>query len=364
MNILIYLGHPAQYLFLRETINRLHFKCHKTTILIKTKDVLENLLKEDGLEYVNILPRTRGNSKFSILCSLIKRILILFPLIIKEKPNLLIGSDAPFAILGKILRINRITVIEDDYQVIKTLGDLTYPFTQTILCPEVCDVGKWTKKKVGYSGYMKLAYLHPNIFNPDNKILSKYNLPHKYAIIRLSKLNAHHDFGITGIDKKILDKIITLFNSYNISVYISSEGNLENNYSQYLLKIKPQDMHQVLFHATILVSDSQSMSVEAAILGVPSIRVSSFIGKISVLEELEHKYELTYGFLPEQSDAMFGKIEELLNTPNLKEDWQYRRQRMLQDKIDVTAFMVWFIENYPDSVKIMKENPNYQYNFK
>ena len=39
MNILIYLGHPAQYLFLRETINRLHFKCHKTTILIKTKDV-------------------------------------------------------------------------------------------------------------------------------------------------------------------------------------------------------------------------------------------------------------------------------------------------------------------------------------
>ena len=123
-------------------------------------------------------------------------------------------------------------------------------------------------------------------------------------------------------------------------------------------------MHQVLFHATILVSDSQSMSVEAAILGVPSIRVSSFIGKISVLEELEHKYELTYGFLPEQSDAMFGKIEELLNTPNLKEDWQYRRQRMLQDKIDVTAFMVWFIENYPDSVKIMKENPNYQYNFK
>ena len=61
---------------------------------------------------------------------------------------------------------------------------------------------------------------------------------------------------------------------------------------------------------------------------------------------------------------MFGKIEELLNTPNLKEEWQYRRQRMLQDKIDVTAFMVWFIENYPDSVKIMKENPNYQYNFK
>jgi hypothetical protein len=31
---------------------------------------------------------------------------------------------------------------------------------------------------------------------------------------------------------------------------------------------------------------------------------------------------------------------------------------MLSDKIDVTAFMVWFVENYPESVKIMKENPD------
>jgi hypothetical protein len=66
----------------------------------------------------------------------------------------------------------------------------------------------------------------------------------------------------------------------------------------------------------------------------------------------------------EQSEAMFEKIEELLSIPNLKEEWQQRRQRMLQDKIDVSAFFVWFIENYPDSAKIMKENPDYQYDFK
>jgi hypothetical protein len=37
---------------------------------------------------------------------------------------------------------------------------------------------------------------------------------------------------------------------------------------------------------------------------------------------------------------------------------------MIKDKIDVTAFMVWFIENYPESKRIMKENPDYQYKFK
>ena len=37
---------------------------------------------------------------------------------------------------------------------------------------------------------------------------------------------------------------------------------------------------------------------------------------------------------------------------------------MLDDNIDVTSFFTWFIENYPESQKIMKENPGYQYEFK
>ncbi len=34
------------------------------------------------------------------------------------------------------------------------------------------------------------------------------------------------------------------------------------------------------------------------------------------------------------------------------------------DKIDVTTFLVWFVENYPQSVKVMKENPDYQHRSK
>jgi hypothetical protein len=37
---------------------------------------------------------------------------------------------------------------------------------------------------------------------------------------------------------------------------------------------------------------------------------------------------------------------------------------MLSEKIDVTAFLVWFIENYPESVTVMRQNPDYQYNFR
>ena len=110
--------------------------------------------------------------------------------------------------------------------------------------------------------------------------------------------------------------------------------------------------------------DSQSMSVEAAMLGIPSLRYSSFAGKISVLEELEHVYNLTYGIKIGNESELILKLNWLLNTDDLNQEFQRRRQKMLADKIDVTGFLVWFIENYPQSVKTMKDNPDYQWNFK
>ena len=68
--------------------------------------------------------------------------------------------------------------------------------------------------------------------------------------------------------------------------------------------------------------------------------------------------------MPDNAEAMFQKIDELLAITDLKVEWQKRRQEMLKDKIDVSAFFTWFIENYPNSVNVMKENSDYQYNFK
>jgi phenylacetate-CoA ligase len=47
-----------------------------------------------------------------------------------------------------------------------------------------------------------------------------------------------------------------------------------------------------------------------------------------------------------------------------KKSYLSKREKLLEDKIDVTAFMVWFIENYPKSVIKMKENLGIQYKFR
>ncbi len=364
MNYLFYFGHPAQYLFLRETIKRLSdSNKHVITILIKTKDVLEDLIKSDGFDYTNILPVERGKTKASIILSLLKRLKIMYRIIKKIKPDLMIGTDASIAQLGFIMHINSVTITEDDYQVIKSLARLSYPFTNVILCPRVCDVGKWENKKVGYNGYMKLGYLHPNIFKPDDSVIRKYNIANKFVLIRLARLRAHHDFNNSGIDSSLLDELLSTISENGLKVYISSESKVENKYSDYLLKIAPQDMHQVLAQAQLLISDSQSMSVEAAMLGVPSIRYSNFTGKISVLEELEQKYELSFGVQSSDKHAIISRLKNLLSKTVLKTEFQERQKRMLGDKIDVSAFLVWFLENYPESLREMKINPGYQQRF-
>ena len=63
MKILIYIGHPAQFLFFKNFIKQEKQKGNEVVVLIKSKDVLEELIKKEGIEYVNIVRTERKNNK-------------------------------------------------------------------------------------------------------------------------------------------------------------------------------------------------------------------------------------------------------------------------------------------------------------
>lgn len=358
MKLLFYFGHPAQYHFLKFSIRELRALGHQVIIVIKTKDVLEDLLKEDKEEYINILPEGRKHKRLSILLSLLKRDIRLFGFAFKKRFDLFIGTDPSLSHVGWLLRVPCITVLEDDHEVIPDLARLTYPFTTHILVPEVVRVGKYERKKIGYAGYMKLAYLHPNWFRENPVHTQK-----PYIILRLSKLEAHHDFGVRGISESFLEKLVDQCIKYG-DVYISCERPVSEKYKSFVNVIKPSRIHNLLAGSSLIISDSQSMTVEAAMLGIPSVRISDLVGRLSVLEELEHKYGLTFGFRPDDCEGVFKKVRELTNDANISQSFQRRRDRMLNDKIDVTAFLIWFFDNYPKSVEKMREYPDYQFRFK
>ncbi|PID88776.1 MAG: hypothetical protein CSB02_00980, partial [Bacteroidia bacterium] len=281
------------------------------------------------------------------------------------QPDVIVGTG-DFSYVTKKLGIPSIFLGEDDANLniplfLWTL--VTYGGFSSILAPEGVNNSIWNKKTTFYHGYHKLAYLHPNQFTPDKAVVQKYfSAEEPYFILRFAKLNAYHDINAKGINTQVAQKIIDLLKSKG-NIYITAERELEPQFEQYRLKIDPLDIHHVLAFSHLYIGDSQSMAVEAAMLGVPSVRFNDFAGKISVLEELEHKYKLTFGIKTDNPNKLYQTITDLLVLEHLKEEFQQRRQTMLADKIDVTAFLNWFIENYPKSATVMKEQPDYQFNF-
>ena len=56
---LFFFFHPSKYHVFKNTINILKSKGHTCDVLITSKDVLEDLIKNEGWEYTNIFPEGR-----------------------------------------------------------------------------------------------------------------------------------------------------------------------------------------------------------------------------------------------------------------------------------------------------------------
>ena len=252
---------------------------------------------------------------------------------------------------------------DDDDEVEPLFVKYGHPFADTILSP--VDTPRKSKKTVYVNAYHELAYLHPNHFKPDPSVLQDAGVKEgdPFFIMRFNAFKAHHDVGVVGLTIENKRRLVDYLSSKG-KVFITTERDIDDEFKPYQLKVSPEKAHSLMYYATMLVGDSQTMTSEAAVLGTPAIRCNTFVGRIHYLEEEEHKYGLTYGFRPDQAEEMFKKIEELLSMPNLKEEWQVRRQKMLSEKIDYAQFLTWFIENYPGSQKIMRENPDYQFRFR
>jgi len=144
-----------------------------------------------------------------------------------------------------------------------------------------------------------------------------------------------------------------------MKVFISSEGELPENLKPYQIRIPAEKMHDALAFATLFIGEGATMASECAMLGTPSIYVNS-------LDPLTIKEQESYGLLFDyrNADGVLEKAVELLNQEDLKEDFQIKKEKLLSEKIDVTAFTIWFIENYPQSLETVKKDPTYPLRFK
>ena len=367
MNILVQLNHPAHFHYYKNSIQKWKDNGHEVFVLIKTKDVLEKLLQEANIPYYNINKKVHRNSKIGVFLDMVIRDCRVFSFCLKNKIDILTGSSVEVAHVGWLLRRPAVCTGEDDAAVIPAYVKWVSPFLKIKLSPVSCNSGKLEKKTIKYASYHELAYLHPNHFHADKSVVERYfPADSPYFILRFASLKAHHDTGIKGINAEIAQKLIDILKPHG-RIYITSERQLEPQFEQYRIKINPLHIHHVMAYASLYIGDSQTMAAEAAVLGVPFIRYNDFVGRIGYLNELENDYHLGFGIKASEkgsAEKMYKTLTDLLAMPNLKEEWQKRRQHMLSEKIDYAKFLTWFVENYPESREIMRKNPEYQNKFK
>jgi predicted glycosyltransferase len=336
-NFIFYLGHPAHYHNVSVVIRQLADKGYGVILVARAKDVLFDLLKGLPYEIIYLKPR-RGKGKLALIRTVIKRQFSMLSLALKYKPVLLAGTDIVIAHVGRLLGIPSVILNEDDTKEVPFLANYGFKYATAVFSPNSCNISPYNSKKVGYEGYHELAYLHPNYFSPDkSKVTELLQEKERYFILRFAELSAHHDEGRKGINLEVAQKLIDKLNPFG-RVYISSERKLEPELEQYRITIDPKNIHHAMSFASMYIGDSQTMAAEAAVLGVPSIRFNDFVGKLGYLEELEHKYNLTFGIPTDRADLLYAKVDELLNDTNLYQTFQKRKENMLQQCEDVTQF--------------------------
>jgi len=355
----IFVNTPAHVHFYKKIAEGLENRGHEIMFLARDYGETIELLNEFGLGYfVHSKPEKSKSSKITNLpFALFKA----HRQHLRFKPDIITGFGIDSVFSSFLLRKPCIVFTDSEPRINSSISiqfKLFMPFLEVIITPTsfLDDIGS---KQVRINSYKEIAYLHPDYYKPNEDIfdLLKLRKNEDYVVVRFNSFDATHDIGVKGFrlqDKIVLVKMLSEY----ANVFVSFEGATPKEMERYKLKIPKSRIHDVLYYAKLLVTDTQTMATEAAVLGTPVIRSNSFVGTKDMGNFIE--LEKTYGLVFNIRDPKMAirKAEELIQNPNLKREWRDKRERLLEDKCDITKFMVWFIENYPQSFKDIKGNPN------
>jgi len=361
MRILFSVSHPAHAHLFKNTIWKLQALNHDILICARKKEVTIDLLKKYGFTYT-VISETKP-SRVHLLAEQMQRIMRFRCIVSEFKPDLSISTmDPSLAFVSRLMGVPYVCLADTEHASASINGAL--PFTKAVLTPS-CFSKEMGPKQIRYNGYHELAYLHPNRFTPDSAVLTELGLTEgdPFIIVRFVSWGASHDVGCNGLTLDTKRKAVHEFERYG-RVLITSEKPLPEEFEKYRICVSPEKMHDLLYYATLLYGESSTMASECAVLGTHAI-FCDFAGR-GYTDEEERDYNLVYNFKLDESsqEKSIEKAVELLQDPDLKTKGRAKQKRLLNDKIDVTAFMVWFIENYPESVAIIKRNPYLQEQFK
>ena len=363
MNILFSTGHPAQvhnYRILREQLQK---RGHKVFWLASKKDISDYLLNAYGIKYTQLKRPKKG--MLSKMVTLLQNAWITSRLIKKEKIDFVVSRINPGVVLGTFLMGRKQIGMTDTEQA----GIYDKLFAQLVDAVITSTSFERTLRddQIRFNANIELFYLHKNYFKYNRQeVYRLLGLPEgsPYVVARFVSGGAFHDTKIDSFSEANKIQLMKRITPY-AKLFISSEEELPESLKPFQIKIPYEKMHGVLAEASLLFGESATMASEVAIMGTgtPGIYVN---GQWRGYTNDETRAGLIYSYKIDNQSQLeaIEKAVELLRQKDLKKIIQKRQQEFLKNKIDPVAFFVWFIENFPQSKYIIKQDTNYQYRFK
>jgi len=334
MKIMVDMGHPAHVHFFRHCMREMEGEGHQFLVTARDKDVTLQLLRAYSIDHTVV--GKMGEGKLGLAREWLGRERDLYAIAGNIKPDVLTGiHNFCMAHISKLMKAR--SVIFTDTEHAKLANMLTFPFAD-VICTPSCFNKDLGKKQVRYNGYHELAYLSPDYFIPNPSVLEEVGLKadDKFVLLRFVSWGAAHDINQHGLSLEGKRQLIKELEKY-ARVFITSEGSLPDEFSRYSVDIPPQKFHDILYYAELCVSEGGTTATEAAVLGVPSIHISTTASLCGNFTELNERYGLIMSFSDEKE--VVAHATGLLAKGNAKEEWRQKKEKMLAEKINVTNFI-------------------------
>jgi predicted glycosyltransferase len=346
MRVIIDIGHPGHVHLFRNFAQIFIRKGHSVLFTIREKEFEAELLSHAGLPFTSL--GRHYTSTTGKLWGLIIYNLKVLMLSLRFKPDLYLSHGSLYTLMSALLLGKPNISLEDSGN--SEQVRLYLPFTKAVLTSTSFPY-RYGSRQVLYNGYHELAYLHPDYFQPDPCIFEELGLAEgeRYSVVRFVAWRASHDrnhYGLTA-DQKL--EIIKHLNSYG-RVFISSESSLPSALEAYRFPLGPERLHHALAYATLFVGEGATMASESAVLGTAAIYINLITR--GYLADQEKHFGLVFCF--PGYEGVIEKINSLLARPDLKTETKRQSARLINSKCDVTAFLVSFVEEWPESFERYK----------
>ena len=338
--------HPADFHFFVGMISEVERRGDRSVVATRHNDVLVELADEAQIEHV--VASTAGHrSRVREANELVTRVRRLRRLIRRHRVDLVLARNPAGPLAARLTGVPSIYDTDDG----PAAGMLHWvaAVPATVITSPSAGAVNYGRKHVSYDGYKETASLRPEHFEPDPSLVEAVGVDpaRPYSLIRLVAMASSHDHGEEGLDDDTLARVVEVLSLLG-PVWISSERDLPREFADMRLSKIGSAFRHVLGGAQILVGDSQTTAAEAAILGVPSLRLSSWSGRLPYLAELERR-EMAHSFHPNERNAFLDRLRGLVaRLPEERNSLEQRRSELLETTVDVTDWMVDYMYSLTD----------------